>query len=139
MDNLSTSQLVRLVRDAGSTRNAMREVLYALALRANPKRGYICWPSYAQLALDTCLNEDTVRRATVALDKENLVRRVYRANRSNCFYINVQLLQEQADARKEQLAQRTITQDPPNPFATPDAADAPDASDNSWMVTGGAR
>jgi hypothetical protein len=128
---MSHFELLRLIRDSRSTKNADRELLHALALRSDPKKSFISWPSYRQLALDTQLDEVTLRRAAKRLESARLIRRVVRANRSNCFLLNVPLLQEQAaeakaaeDAAKEQ-------EDVESPFGDPILNDHAD-SDGQW-------
>jgi hypothetical protein len=92
--------VMRTIRDARSTKNAPRELLYALAMRCDPAKKFICWPSYRTLALDTQLDEVTLKRAAKLLEDDGIIRRVVRANRSNCFFLNIALLQEQAAAVK---------------------------------------
>lgn len=94
--------LLRIIRDAHSTRDAQRELLMALAMRCNPSKGYICWPSYAQLAEDTMLNQETLKRAAKKLEETKLIRRRKRPNHSNIFFINAPLLIQQAEERKEE-------------------------------------
>ena len=88
--------VIRLVRDAQSTRNAERELMYALAMRCNPAKKFMSWPSYRMLASDTMLDQATLKRAAKRLEDQQLIKRVVRANRSNVFYLNVALLQQQA-------------------------------------------
>ena len=78
--------VLRLVRDARSTRNAERQLLDALAMRCQPAKKFLSWPSYRQLALDTQLDEITLKRAAKRLEDKRLIKRVIRQNRSNCFY-----------------------------------------------------
>lgn len=94
-------RVLRFVRDARSTKHAERDLLNALALRCNPKKKYIAWPSYALLAKDTLLDEITLKRAAKRLEDAGLIKRVQRQNRSNLFFLNVALLQQQAAAVKE--------------------------------------
>lgn len=147
---MSVFELLRLVRDARSTRNAPRELLYALALRCRPHEKFIAWPSYVQLAKDTLLDEVTLKRAAKKLEDAKLIKRVVRRNRSNCFYINAALLQEQAAAVKsaDEAAKNVIEDVDEAPFADPilketvdeNAADH-DTEDYDVMaaITGGAR
>ena len=93
--------LLRTIRDAHSTRDAQRDLLMALAMRCNPSKGYICWPSYAQLEEDTMLNQETLKRAAKKLEDTKLIRRRKRPNHSNIFFINAPLLIQQAEERKE--------------------------------------
>jgi DNA-binding MarR family transcriptional regulator len=119
-------RVLRLVRDARSTRNAQRELLYALAMRCQPAKKFICWPSYAQLAKDTLLDVTTLKRAAKRLEDAELIKRVVRPNRSNCFYLNVPLLQEQAAAIKaaEDAAKLVVEEDDEAPFGDPVIDDA---------------
>lgn len=100
-ETLSMFKLLRLVRDARSTKNSDRLLLNALAMRSDPKRNYACWPSYRQLGLDTMLDEVTLKRAAKRLEDAGLLRRRVRKNRSNLFFVNVTKLIEQAEAMRE--------------------------------------
>jgi hypothetical protein len=93
-------------RDAGSTRGAERELLYALILRCRKEVKYAAFPGYALLAGDTGLHPITLKRAAAGLIKAGIIRRHVRPNRSNMWYINVALLQEQAEARKAERKER---------------------------------
>jgi DNA-binding transcriptional regulator YhcF (GntR family) len=93
---MNLTAVLWLIRDSRSTRNAERNLLYALALRVNPSKGYHCWPSYEQLALDTCCNEATLKKAAASLEKKGLIKRKLRHNRANKFTINIEKLKEQA-------------------------------------------
>jgi DNA-binding MarR family transcriptional regulator len=133
-----------LVRDARSTKGSQRELLYALALRTNPAKKFLCFPSYAQLAEDTQLDSATLKRAAKALEDKQLIKRVIRRNRSNVYFLNIPLLQEQAalaKAAKISKAESTET-----PFGDPvessvlDGNDRPDNNDDlTYAVTGGTR
>ena len=112
-------KLLRLVRDARSTRNADRALLFALAMRCQPAKKFLSWPSYRQLALDTQLDEVTLKRAAKRLEDAGLLKRVVRANRSNCFFLNVELLQQQAAAIKEAEDAAKNNDDLESPFAQP--------------------
>lgn len=94
------------IRDAQCAEGAQRIVLDALALRANPAKGWTCWPSYRLLANDTLLNEETVRRAAKALEEKNLIRRKLRMNTTNIFTVRfktiVRLAEEKARIKREQ-------------------------------------
>lgn len=89
-------QLLYNIRDARSTKGAQRALLVALALRCDPKKGYLCWPSYRVLAQDTCYDEVTLKRAARALEEYKLIRRHTQRARSNRYYINAKLLAAQA-------------------------------------------
>jgi DNA-binding MarR family transcriptional regulator len=142
-------RVLRLVRDARSTRNAQRELLYALAMRCQPAKKFICWPSYAQLAKDTLLDETTLKRAAKRLEDADLIKRVVRPNRSNCFYLNVALLQVQAAAVKEaeEAAKLVAEEDDESPFGDPviddararDVANQDSHGDDEVWNRGGAR
>lgn len=132
-------KLLRLVRDAGSTKNAKRELLHAIAMRCRPDKNFIAWPSYRLLAEDTLLDESTLKRAARALEDENLIKRVIRPNRSNCFFVNAALLQEQADKRKVEL-KKNADREEESPFAAPVVETSEEESDDdSWMLSGGGR
>jgi hypothetical protein len=120
-------RLLRLVRDSRSTKNADRGLLNAIVLRCNPANKFIAWPSYRQLALDTGLNMVTLKRAAKRLEEAKLIKRVVRANRSNCFYVNASLLQDQAAQVRaaEDEAKRTKTDDE-SPFEQPIIGDQDD-------------
>ncbi|MGI4827759.1 MAG: hypothetical protein ACRYFU_06165 [Janthinobacterium lividum] len=112
--------MLRNIRDARSTRNAERQLLDALGLRCNPKKKYMCWPSYHQLSLDTGLDSVTLKRAAKRLEDRNLIKRVVRQNRSCLFYLNVALLQEQAEAVKAaEEASRQAVEEDESPFEMP--------------------
>jgi DNA-binding transcriptional MocR family regulator len=137
-------QLLRLIRDARSTKNADRELLYALAMRCQPAKMFVCWPSYRQLALDTMLDEVTLKRAAKHLEDAKLISRVVRANRSNRFFINVPLLQQQvAEVKVADDAAKNQEPDVDSPFDQPVISEAEAETDEdelaSWNVTGGAR
>ncbi len=57
-------------------KGAQWEMLYALALRRNPNKKFICFPSYSQLAEDTQLDPATLKRAAKALEDKHLIKRV---------------------------------------------------------------
>jgi hypothetical protein len=97
---LSIFELMRVIRDASSTRSSQRALLNALALRCNPDKGYVTWPSYRTLSLDTLLDPATLKRAAHSLEESKLIKRGTRQNRSNLFWINTALLQKQAAAIK---------------------------------------
>lgn len=125
-------KVLRLIRDARSTKHADRALLNALALRCNPHKRFVCWPSYRQLALDTLLDGVTLQRAARRLEDAGLIKRTVRANRSNLFFLNIPKLVEQAEAEKKAETQDT---DPyQSPFEQPvlDAADAGDTSADNW-------
>ena len=140
MEGPSLLLLLWLIRDARSTKGAARHLLMALALRCNPKQRYSCWPSYSMLAQDTQLDEVTLKRAAAKLEDAKLIHRVVRKNRSNRWYINVALLQQQANAvmaakKAEDDAEECIF-DAPETGNKTEADDGDDAMDS---IYGGGR
>jgi DNA-binding MarR family transcriptional regulator len=118
-------RVLRYIRDARSTQKAERALLLALGMRCQPAKKFIAWPSYRQLALDTCLDEVTLKRAAKKLEDANLIKRTIRPNRSNCFYINVPLLQQQAAAVKAaEDAAKGTSGDEGSPFGDPVLTDS---------------
>ena len=111
---MSVFQVLRLVRDARSTKGAERQLLIAIALRCNPKEKFKCWPAYALLAKDTLLDPMTLKRAAKRLEDRKIIKRVIRRNHSNMLFINVALLQEQAAAANAPAVEETC------PFEDPD-------------------
>ena len=106
--SLSQFALLLLVRDSHIVRNAERQLLDALIMRSNPKKRYICWPSYHQLSEDTNLSPKTLRRAAVELVKRDFVMRKVRANRSNVWFINAALIQKHGEqARNKDVTAET--------------------------------
>lgn len=91
---------MRAIRDAQSTRGAERELLYALALRCDPAKGYSCFPSYQTLANDTQMNVATLKRAAKSLEAMRMISRQERRNRSNIFYLNPAIFLEEASAKR---------------------------------------
>jgi hypothetical protein len=132
--------VLRLIRDARSTKNADRALLMALGLRCKPAEGFKCWPSYRQLALDTQLDEVTLKRAAKRLEDTKLIKRVIRQNRSNSFFLNIPLLQEQAQAVEaaEEDAKKAAYDDE-SPFDQPTNVSAGDADDDGGDNNGWAR
>ena len=105
-DTLYTmQQIVLMVRDSRSTKGAQRQLLMAIAIRANAKAKYSCFPSYAQLADDAQLDEVTLRRAAAALESKGLIKRRRRTNRSNLFFLQVCVLEKHAAEAREARAQ----------------------------------
>jgi DNA-binding MarR family transcriptional regulator len=135
---MSVFAVLRLIRDARSTRNADRALLMALGLRCQPAKKFLCWPSYRQLALDTQLDEVTLKRAAKRLEDAGLIKRVVRQNRSNAFFLNISLLQDQAAAVKaaDEEAKKAAFEDEGSPFAQPMSfTDDEDNDDNhsGWL------
>jgi hypothetical protein len=125
-------KVLRLIRDARSTKHADRALLNALALRCDPRKKFACWPSYRQLALDTLLDEVTLQRAARRLEDAGLIKRTIRANRSNLFFLNIPKLIEQADSVKKAEARDA---DPcESPFEQPTLDDTEDDNngDDNW-------
>ena len=142
-DVMPVFAVLRLIRDARSTKNADRALLMALGLRCRPAEGFECWPSYRQLAQDTQLDEVTLKRAAKRLEDAKLIKRAIRQNRSNTFYLNIPLLQEQAVAVKaaEEAAKKADHHDDDSPFAQPVTVTAndDDDEDDDGFIRGGAR
>lgn len=142
--SLSLFSLILIVRDARSTRASDRSLLFALALRCNPAKQYVCWPTYRVLAEDTGLDEITLRRAAKRLEDAKLIKRVCRDKRSNLFFLNVPLLAQQAEAnRAAGKAKQKAKLDLTNPFGDVLLDESPESHDESeegdtWM-SGGAR
>jgi DNA-binding MarR family transcriptional regulator len=133
MASMPLIRILWLIRDARSTKNSERELLYALALRCNPNKNYSCWPSYRLLAEDTQLDPATLQRAAKLLEGRQLIKRAQRRNRSNYFYLNIRLLQEQAAAVEEREKEKA-------PFESPDLEDRLEEDTNEDLIaaiTGG--
>ena len=98
------NRLLRLIRDARSTKAAGRALLTALAMRMDA--GLTCRSSatYEKLAQDTQCDTKTLQRTVKALCEEGLLAQVVRPTRSNVFYINVTLLEQQ----KEEQCRRDL-------------------------------
>jgi DNA-binding MarR family transcriptional regulator len=133
-----------LIRDACATKGAQREMMYALALRCNPNKKFICFPSYSQLAEDTQLDPATLKRAAKALEDKHLIKRVVRKNRSNVFYLNIPLLQEQVAQVK--AAKLATLEESTSPFGDPEGVDGSNSSIDEYddesltaSVTGGGK
>ena len=101
---LSTFEVIHLIRQTTTTKGAERMLLLMLATRCRPTQDYVAWPSYQQLALDAQYDEVTLRRAARLLAEKKLIAIQTRGSRTNLFFLNVDLLQEQAAA--EQALQR---------------------------------
>jgi len=94
-------QIVLMVRDSRSTKGAQRQLLMALGIRANAQAKYSCFPSYAQIADDTQLDEVTCRRAAAALEAKGLIKRRRRTSRSNLFFLQISVLEMRAIEARE--------------------------------------
>jgi len=104
-------QLVLMVRDSRSTKGAQRQLLMAIAIRANAKVKYSCFPSYAQLADDAQMDQVTLRRAAAALEAKGLIKRRRRTNRSNLFFLQVLVLEgHAAEARAARTQEKQARQ-----------------------------
>lgn len=116
-------RVMLFARDARNTRDAQRELLYALILRADPDKNYLCFPSYGMLAKDTLLHTVTLKRAAQGLEEAGIIKRSLRRNRSNRFYINVDLLErlatENREADKAELERDEQDEEKGSPFAAP--------------------
>ena len=135
---ISVFQVLRLVRDARSTKGAERQLLMALVLRCNPKENFKCWPSYALLAKDVQLDPMTLKRAAKKLEDREIIKRVIRPNHSNLFFINVALLQEQAAAANAPVVEEACPfADPvPNNSVNPVEAEDAETDGDDWNAGG---
>ena len=114
-DTVTVFGLLRHIRDAASTQKAERAVLNALALRCNPAKKFICWPSFATLAEDTLLDIVTVKRTIKKLVDAKLISRTVRPNRSNIYFLNFPLLVQQV-ADKQAAAKKELEDSVKSPF-----------------------
>jgi hypothetical protein len=112
-DQITIFGLLRCIRDARSTKNASRIVLTALALRCNPSKKFVCWPSYSMLADDTMLDVVTVKRVIRKLVQSELISKTRRPNRSSLYFINVPLLLKQAAEKQSESQQVDVPVDSP--------------------------
>ncbi len=92
--------ILKLIRDARSTKHSDRIVLSALAIRVNPRKRHSCWPGQPLLVIDTQLDLKTVRAALDRLEANGLIARKKRFDDTDVYWINVALLQRQAAANK---------------------------------------
>jgi hypothetical protein len=99
-DSMSLISVLWTIRDSRYVRNAERQLLDALAMRCNPKKGYRCWPSYAQLSLDTGCSIATLKKAAAGLEQKQIIKRYVRHNRANVYAINIAKLVELADVQR---------------------------------------
>ena len=96
---------------------------------------------YRQLSLDTGLDTVTLKRAAKRLEDRNLIKRAVRQNRSCLFYLNVALLQEQAEAVKAAQEAAKLAAADESPFEMPTVDDASHdsdsyESDSDWLSGG---
>lgn len=87
-ENLTWPMLLLDARDAHITTKAEQSLLYHLIMRCDPRKNYSCYPRYAQLCLDTGLEQKTLQRAAAWLEKEGYMRRVIRPEQSNLWFVD---------------------------------------------------
>ena len=98
----SNFEVLRLIRDARSTEGATRGVLNILALGIDPNRDYFCFRSLKTIAEEAQLSVRQVQRSLNELKEMGLVRSEKRSHTSNNYWINVDLLVRQVEARKNE-------------------------------------
>ena len=76
-------RLLEIVREANVVKGAERHVLFALCMRANTKKNFTCFPSYAQIVEDSSVGLSQVKVAVRELAKAGWIRRQIRPNTSN--------------------------------------------------------
>jgi hypothetical protein len=103
--NYGFMDLILDVRDSGLGKHSELILLYALASRVNPDRGFSCFPSYELLCADTRLDKKTLQRAAAGLEKSGLLRREIRPNHSNVWWLNVEKIQKTAIESRGQAKQ----------------------------------
>jgi DNA-binding MarR family transcriptional regulator len=140
--SMSLASVLLHIRDARLTKGAKLLLLYTLALRCQPDKAYMCWPSYEQLALDTQLNIVTLKRAAQKLEEAGYISRVVRPNHSNKFFINMRKIQDEAltnrAADHEAREARKVIEADEAPFELPTTDDAhADTSVNDYDDTVG--
>jgi hypothetical protein len=108
--------LLEIVRDANVVKGAERHVLFALCMRANTKKNFTCFPSYAQIVEDSSVGLSQVKVAVRELAKAGWIRRQIRPNTSNLFFIDVPALKAAAEERRLTLRKGQLeeTDDPCN-------------------------
>lgn len=94
-------ELIKVIRDANVVRGAQRHVLFAVAIRANTKKNFTCFPSYAQLAWDSSLGDTQLRIAVRGLEKAGWIRRQPRTRTTNLFFVNVPALLKRANENQD--------------------------------------
>jgi hypothetical protein len=73
-------------------------------MRANTKKNFTCFPSYAQIAEDSSVSLSHIRIVIRALEEGKwIVRRTRGRHASNLFFINVPVLRAAADKRQAEL------------------------------------
>jgi DNA-binding transcriptional MocR family regulator len=86
-------------------------------MRANTKKNFTCFPSYAQIAEDSSVSLSRIKIVIRALEEEGWIVRQARGRRaSNLFFINVPALKAAAYKRQAELrnGQLEETDDPCN-------------------------
>lgn len=106
-------ELMLNIRDSQLVKGAQRSLLIALALRCDPDKNYLAWPSYGLLADDTMLDAATLKRAAKRLEELKLISRRVRANKSNRFYVNAGLIAATAQERRLAKTQNVEVDDCP--------------------------
>src|SRR5689334_11875872 len=104
-------------------------LLFCLALRADARKQYSCFPSYATLSKDTCLHPSTIQEGAQRLESIGLIQRKVRRPHSNLWFLNVVKIKEAAD--KNRLIEKADKEDfenPKSPFDQP-------AFDENYDVT----
>ncbi len=104
------------IRDMGVLAGADLQVLQQLINRLNFKTYKLfCWPTYASLAIDTRLAEDTVQRCVRRLERDGWLKRRYRGEQSNVFLPDCDKIHATAvaerDARKAARGQMETAKD----------------------------
>jgi DNA-binding MarR family transcriptional regulator len=94
---LSSLEVLCMVRDARQVFKVQKAVLYELILRSSAKSGWGCWPSYETICEDAGYKQSAVLTAVRELEAANLITRQSRPHQSNRYYINVALIQQQAE------------------------------------------
>lgn len=131
--------LLKFLHHAQALKGSQRHVMNALAIRADIKKGYTCFPSYETLMEDTQLGNTQIREAMRGLEQANFVRRVARPGSSNVFQINVALLKRLAEDKQEEKrrTEKPLLPDLDDPWGTePEAEDDPDDRDNTDGLEG---
>lgn len=102
--HLSFLEMIVNLRDSHLAGGTDLAVLYTLNSRVRPADRYSCYPSLDSIAADTGLNVKTVKRSIDRLQEANLLQKVQRYDNSNVYYLNVALLQEEAEKNRTKAA-----------------------------------
>lgn len=148
-------KLLTMARDLEGPKGAARLLLLMLILRAAREHNYSCFPSYGLLASDCNCNMKTLKLAAAELEKLGLIKRVIRRNRSNKFFINVELIMSLSAAhRAERAAEKEAVHEGvtfsfiptsgtgsiPSAIESDDENEDPTEDDDQpWVVSGGVR